>query len=155
MITGIHHASITTPNLERALAFYSGLLGMEVVVRWDWQAGNAGADAIYGLKDTAVNMVMLKAGNAFLELFEFASPQGKPNEAHRPVCDAGVTHVCLTVKNIHAEYERLRAAGVPFNCPPQPVPGVLIATYARDPDGNILELLEPDPTGPFALPGAA
>ncbi len=152
MITGIHHASITTPNLERAIAFYSGLLGMEVVVRWDWKAGNTQADNIYGLKDTAVNMAMLKAGNAFLELFEFETPSGKPNETKRPVCDAGVTHVCLTVKDIHAEYERLRAAGVVFNCPPQSMPGVLIATYARDPDGNILELLEPDSKGPLAMP---
>lgn len=152
MITGIHHASITTPNLERAIAFYSGLLGMEVVVRWDWKAGNTQADNIYGLTGTAVNMAILKTGNAFLELFEFETPTGKPNEAKRPVCDAGVTHVCLTVKDIHAEYARLRAAGVQFNCPPQAMPGVLIATYARDPDGNILELLEPDSGGPLAMP---
>lgn len=152
MITGIHHASITTPDLRRAEAFYCGLLGFEVVARWNWQAGNAGADAIYGLQDTAVNMLMLKTGNAFLELFEFVAPRGRPNEARRPVCDAGVTHVCLTVTDIEAEYDRLCAAGVPFNCPPQSVPGVLKATYARDPDGNIFELLEPDPNGPFAPP---
>ena len=154
MITGIHHASITTPNLERAIAFYSGLLGMEVVVRWDWKAGNTAADSIYGLKDTAVNMAMLKTGNAFLELFEFESPTGTPNEAQRPVCNAGVTHVCLTVTDIHAEYQRLLAAGVKFNCPPQTMPGILTATYARDPDGNIFELLEPDSNGPFAMPSA-
>jgi hypothetical protein len=27
------------------------------------------------------------------------------------------------------------------------------ATYGRDPDGNIVELIEPDPAGPFAYVG--
>ncbi|HJP36347.1 MAG TPA: VOC family protein, partial [Gammaproteobacteria bacterium] len=63
-------------------------------------------------------------------------------EARRPVCDHGITHLCLQVSDIDAEYERLKAAGMVFHCPPQAVGDAIHATYGRDPDGNVVELLE-------------
>jgi hypothetical protein len=48
----------------------------------------------------------------------------------------------LQVTDIEAEYERLKAAGMVFHCPPQSVGSELVATYGRDPDGNVVELLE-------------
>lgn len=151
MIKGLHHASITTADLDRLRRFYCDLLGFEVAFEYAWDAGNAAADAIYGLRDSAVRMAMLHTANACLELFEFANPIGKPGDPQRPICDQGYTHICLQVADIDAEYRRLRAAGMEFNCPPQTMPGLCSATYGRDPDGNIVELMEPDPDGPFAI----
>jgi hypothetical protein len=69
----------------------------------------------------------------------------------RPVCDHGITHLCLNVTDIDKEYERLNAAGMRFHCPPQHM-GALKATYGRDPDGNVVELLEvTDAKNPIAL----
>jgi catechol 2,3-dioxygenase-like lactoylglutathione lyase family enzyme len=84
---------------------------------------------------------MLTAGNACIELFEYSSPQPRPGDSKRPVCDHGITHLCLDVSDIEDEYERLKAAGMLFHCPPQDMGGIK-ATYGRDPDGNIVELLE-------------
>jgi catechol 2,3-dioxygenase-like lactoylglutathione lyase family enzyme len=151
MIKGLHHASITTGDIDRLTRFYRDILGFEIVRETSWNGGSAVADAIYALRDTAVQMVMLKTTNAYLELFKFNNPVGAPVDANRPVCDQGVTHICLNVSDIHAEYARLSAAGMRFHCPPQHVPGLGHATYGRDPDGNIVELLEPDPAGPFAM----
>jgi catechol 2,3-dioxygenase-like lactoylglutathione lyase family enzyme len=151
MIRGLHHASITTGDIERLTRFYCDLLGFTVAFEYAWAKGNAAADAIYGLRDTAVRMVMLRTSNAFLELFQFENPVGKTNDPHRPVCDQGYTHICLTVSSVEAEYQRLKAAGMHFNCPPQHMPGLCSATYGRDPDGNIVELMEPDPAGAFAI----
>ena len=152
MILGLHHASITTPDLDRLSAFYRGLLGFEVVLETAWESGNTTADRIFGLNDTAVRMVMLRTANACLELFEFAHPIGKPVDPYRPVCDQGITHICLAVRDIDAEHARLSAAGMAFHSPPQDAPGLCRAVYGRDPDGNIVELVEADPAGPFALP---
>ena len=152
MIRGLHHASITTPDLDRLSAFYCDLMGFEVVLETAWAAGNATADMIFGLTDTAVRMVMLRTANACLELFEFASPVGKTGDPQRPVCDQGITHICLAVDGIAAEHARLSAAGMAFHSPPQDVPGLCRAVYGRDPDGNIVELVEANPAGPFALP---
>lgn len=151
MIVGLHHASITTADLGRLSAFYQRNFGFEVVLETAWEAGNETADTIFGLRDTAVRMVMLRSANAFLELFEFAHPVGKSGETNRPVCDQGFTHICIAVTDIETEYTRLRAAGMQFHSAPQDVPGLCRAVYGRDPDGNIVELVEADPSGPFAL----
>ena len=58
------------------------------------------------------------------------------------MCDHGITHLCLQVEDIDGEYERLKAAGMTFHCAPQKAGKGLRATYGRDPDGNVVELLE-------------
>lgn len=154
MIRGLHHASITTADVDRLKHFYIDLFGFECVLETSWTGENPVADAIFGLRDTAVRMVMLKTDNAFLELFKFANPVGAPGKPLRPVCDAGITHVCICVDDVELEYDRLIKAGMKFNCPPQAIPGLCSATYGRDPDGNIIEVMQVDPDGPFAVGGS-
>lgn len=154
MIRGIHHTAISTGDLQRSLRFYRDLLGFQEVFSSSWDVGAEIADRIVGLKDSSAHLVMLKLGNACLELFQYASPRPKPGEPTRPVCDHGITHICLEVADIEAEYERLKAAGMRFHCPPQEVGGGTCATYGRDPDGNVVELLETtDPKSPLSLKG--
>lgn len=152
MIRGIHHAAISTGNMERLLAFYRDLLGFRVVLDFAWAAGTESADRITGLDGSAARAVMLHAGNALVELFEYASPSPRPADPQWRVCDHGVTHICLEVTDVDAEYERLRAAGMVFHCPPQEAGMNLRATYGRDPDGNVVELLQVrDPDSPLTL----
>ena len=151
MIHGIHHAAISTPDLERALGFYRDLLGAEVVTDFEWPAGLEVADRIVGLQGSSARAVMLRLGNAMIELFEFHSPTPQAGDPERPVCNHGITHICLDVTDIDAEYERLREAGMRFNCPPQDL-GAVRSTYGRDPDGNVIELQEvTDQASPVAL----
>ena len=151
MIRGIHHTAISTPDIERSLSFYRDLLGFEVIYSSTWGVGTESADRITGLKDSAARIVMLKAGNACVELFQYSNPTPKAAEPMRPVCDHGVTHICLDVTDIDSEYTRLKAAGMTFHCAPQGG-GPLRATYGRDPDGNVVELLEiSDVTNPMHL----
>ena len=99
---------------------------------------------------------MLRAGNAYVELFQYETPSPRPGSPSRPVCDHGLTHICLDVTDLDAEYERLRAAGMRFHCPPQDLGPGLRTTYGRDPDGNVVELQEvSDPNNPIVLPGSA
>lgn len=152
MIRGIHHTAISTSNLERALAFYRDLLGFEVDIEFNWPVGTEVADKITGLKDSSARAAMLKAGNTMIELFQYESPLPQRGDSNRQVNEHGITHICLDVTDVDAEYERLQAAGVKFHCPPQEFGGVAKATYARDPDGNVIELQEIlQPTSPIAL----
>jgi len=142
MIHAIHHTAISTGDMDRALRFYRDLIGFQEVWSSSWDVGTEAVDKIVGLKDSSAQVVMLKLGNACVELFQYKTPQPKLSEPRRPVCDHGITHLCLQVTDIQKEYERLKAAGMVFHCPPQDGGRGLRVTYGRDPDGNVVELLE-------------
>jgi hypothetical protein len=87
--------------------------------------------------------------------FPIFEPRPKLADQLRPVCDHRITHIRLDVTDVDAEYARLQAAGMVSHCPPQGN-GALRATYGRDPDGNVIELLEvKDAAGPMRLKGSA
>lgn len=141
MIMRFHHAAISTPDLGRAVRFYTEVIGCQEAWSFSWESGSADADALTGLRDSAASAAMLKLGDSFLEIFEFSSPSPAPGDPERPVCDHGITHVCLQVQDLHAEYERMKAAGMEFHCPPLTQESGYVI-YGRDPDGNVIELLE-------------
>lgn len=141
MIKGFHHAAISTPDLQRCIEFYTKVIGGEIAWTFGWPEGTPEADDVTGLKNSAAEAAMLKIGDTFLEVFQFSSPQPQSQTAKRPVNNHGITHICLEVENIQDEYERLLAAGMPFNCPPQKQDGSSMV-YGRDPDGNVVELIE-------------
>lgn len=140
MIKGMNHVGVSVSNLERAVEFYRDAFGMEIVVQRSFEGERD--ETILGLRGARGRVAMVALGNAEIELFEFASPRPKPADPNRPVCDHGITHFCLQVTDLHAEYARLKGAGVTFHCPPLDFPGVGRATYGRDPDGNVFELIE-------------
>ena len=145
MIRGIHHVAISTPNLDRLTAFYIDVVGLRQVMSTSW-SDRPVIDRIIGLQGSAARQVMLQAGNAYLELFEYSSPTARPADPERPACDHGYTHFCLDVTDIDAEYARLAAGGMRFHSSPPSSDdlgsGRLRAIYGRDPDGNIVELQE-------------
>ena len=153
MIEGIHHVAISTGDADRLLGFYRDLLGFEVLFDQTWPPGTEVADRITGLNGSSARQLVLGAGNVYFELFEYRSPAPRPGDPDRPVCDHGLTHLCLDVADLDAEYERLSAAGVRFHAPPQDAFAGVRTTYARDPDGNVVELQElASRDHPFAVP---
>lgn len=138
MIKGLHHAGLSVRDLDRSIRFYCEL-GMEMLEQGDFEGG--AMDRITALTGTRGRSAMLRAGGQHLELFEFAAPAPKDGDSARQVCDHGITHVCIEVADIQQEYRRLVAAGVRFHCEPQAF-GCMQATYAIDPDGNVVELLQ-------------
>jgi catechol 2,3-dioxygenase-like lactoylglutathione lyase family enzyme len=151
VIRGIHHTAISTPDIDRAMAFYCDLLGFEVVVNGAWPRGVESVDTLIGLKGSAARMAMLRKGNAMLEFFEFESPVPAPGNPQRPVNDHGLTHICFDVTDLRSEYGRLKDAGMSFHSEPLGS-GDSCSVYGRDPDGNVIELVEfGRPDHPMAL----
>lgn len=145
MILGVHHVAVTTPDIDRLSEFYVQAFGFERVSTGGWRAGNRVNDAIVGLRDSAARTAFLSAGNVFIELFQYQAPPGAPSRPDRPVNDAGYTHFCVSVTDIDAEVERLEGLGMTFHAPVprrEEMGGVMQAMYGRDPDGNVIELIE-------------
>jgi catechol 2,3-dioxygenase-like lactoylglutathione lyase family enzyme len=139
MITGFEHVGISVANLERTVGFYRDLLGMEVIQEVPF-AGER-YEAILGLKGAKGRIAILRLGSLELEFFEFTHPAGRAADPKRPVSDRGITHFAVQVKDIAGLYARLQAAGVPFHCAPIDF-GCAVATYLRDPDGNVIEMMQ-------------
>jgi len=135
-----HHTAMAVQDMERAKRFYCDLLGFEI----DWERPHYSGEPfanVVGMPDAAAHVVMLKGYGTRLELFTYHRPAGQVSDPKRQ-CDFGLTHFAFSVQGIHDLYERLSAAGVEFNCPPQNLrPGVW-ATYLKDPEGVTIELVQ-------------
>lgn len=150
MILGVHHTAISTGDIQRLIGFYTGLLGFTLVHRHEWEPGAPVQNRLLGTQGAQAQMAMLRHHNCFLELFQFSSPEPEMRDREQRLFGAGLTHIGLVVSDIRGEYARLLAAGMPFNSEPLARPG-LTAVYGRDPDGNVVELLEfHDPDQVFA-----
>jgi catechol 2,3-dioxygenase-like lactoylglutathione lyase family enzyme len=124
------------------LEFYHGLLGLPVRHTSARETTDAAFQAVVGLKDAAYRGAWLRGGNVIVEFFQFTRPVGQSVEV-RPACDAGLRHICFDVTNMHSEYKRLKASGVTFLSEPQALAGgTVLSVYARDPEGNMVELQE-------------
>lgn len=141
-VNGIHHVAISVSNLEAAEEFYVNGLGMEKIVRWDFEASDVG-DSVTGLKDAAAKTLMIRAGNLYLEVFEYTSPPPAEQDINRPVCDHGYTHIAFDVEasSIQKVYEEWEKAGVKWHhsLTEDEDEGVTM-TYGRDPFGNVIEI---------------
>lgn len=142
MLRGLHRTVVSTPDLARALHFYRDLLGLEVLTKGSWEAGWESADTLLGRPGTAARWVMLSAGNSNLEIVQYETAQEGPKQEDRVASDHGISRICFEVEDIHVMYRRLLEAGVRFDCEPQYQSELGTAVYARDPDGNIVELVE-------------
>ena len=140
-INGLHHAAISTPNIDRLMKWYNDNFGFEELSRSEWPSGSDQIDDVVGLKSSSAKQGFLKCGNIMIEFFEYSSPEPELMDKNRPVNNHGHTHVCVDVTNIEEEYDRLVKNGVTFHAPPQDF-GEVKATYGRDIDGNVFELQE-------------
>lgn len=137
-VRGIHHIGISVPSLIQAKAFYVDVLGFEIVDESHFPPSHE-SDAVLALEKADSRVLMLKAGNLFLEVFEFSSPVPAEQD-NRPVCDHGYTHFALEVEDIRAAYELLDEAGVRWHHEPIEAGDGYLMTYGRDPFGNVIEI---------------
>lgn len=129
--TGIHfrHTMIRVRDLEKSVAFYTDLLGMNVMRRRVNDArGETVAYVGYGEEDR----------NHALEIVQEHNPPEKFNHGNT------YGHVALAVPDVMGLSEILTKAGVEFSVPPQAVregsPNKL--AFIKDPDGYEIELTE-------------
>ncbi len=139
MFTGIHHTSFTVSDMDRSIAFYRDILGMELT--WDSKAAGVEfkgpvADAVTGCPGTEQRIAFLTLGEGRLELVEY-TPTGKPQTDNKP-SDTGSAHLCFRTDDIQEVYRKLVANNVRLHCAPQDN-GPAIVIYFRDPDGCVLE----------------
>ncbi len=76
-----------------------------------------------------------------MELFGTGKPRD-PDEPPFGTEAVGYKHIALLVDSVDEEYARLKALGVEFIMDPATVDSGLRLAFFKDPDGNVLELLQ-------------
>jgi len=134
MVQGFEHVGMVSSDLDRTIAFYCGLLGLnQILVK---RTGEGGRIAFLGI------------GGVMLEIVEPAAGATTPAR-EVPVTEAGIRHITFRVDDVDTIYEKFRAAGVAFTVAPrQAVNAELIrkVAFCRDPDGIVVEFLERQPS---------
>jgi catechol 2,3-dioxygenase-like lactoylglutathione lyase family enzyme len=129
-IHGLDHVAITVSDLDRALAFYRGLLGFRLLGYLDFPGDPRGFRIAY-----------LDTGQGILELFSFATAETS-SAGQTDDIQVGLRHFALRVTGVDAIAEALRQAGVPFALPPTDAVGGVRIAFFTDPDGTLIELIE-------------
>ncbi len=138
-----NHVGISVTDLDRSIAFYREMFGMEPLGDPFPFSGEQFGE-IMDIEGVEGRMCMIAGGNLWLELFEFTKPRGKAKDPAYPVSDRGISHFGLTVDDVQATYDKLQAAGVPIHGRLQTFNGgSMRAAYCRDPDGNVFEIMQP------------
>lgn len=151
MIRGIHHLGVHTVDLDRLRTFYGRAFGFQAVgEEFDLEMFPE-SERITGVPGAAARVVMLRAGDLFLEVFQWSTPGGEPIRPRR-ANSFGYTHFAIDVADIGAEYRRLSAIGMTFVHPSPVWSGDVASVYGHDPDGNLIEILEIPPTNGLHLP---
>jgi catechol 2,3-dioxygenase-like lactoylglutathione lyase family enzyme len=134
--------------LERSLAFYRDVLGLEVRVRQFSDTPYIGT--LTGFPGARLDVALLgvPGDDYVLELIEYHKPRGEPGPA--PANAIAGHHLCFVVQRIDEMAERLTLAGAELVSDPIEITeGVNLGGkgfYFRDPDGHLLELHQRKPT---------
>ena len=140
----LDHISVTVSDMERSLAFYRDLLGMEEIERHRLEGETISKMA--GKGDVIMQVVRLQAPETpgmLLDLQQYFTPQGKVSDGK--LGDVGHSHICFGVPDMALAYQELQAEGVTFVSEPVSFDlgwAIVHVVFFEDPDGYILELMQ-------------
>ena len=153
LIQALYHTGLIVADLDRSLAFYTGVLGMRVE-RGPSELSGDWISAVVGYRGARIRLAFVGVGDGHsIELIQYLSPAGSRVPAPAERNRVGATHVGMMVDDARAWYEHLRSAGIEVTGEPTlrdvEFPWARYAFYFRDPDGNWLEFAEraPRPQG--------
>ncbi len=120
------HTMLRVGDLERSIAFYTEVLGMQLLRRKDYPAGEFTL-AFLGYGDEAHNTVLELTYNWGVSEYELGTAYG---------------HIALEVPDVYAACDKMRAAGGKIIREAGPMnAGTTIIAFLADPDGYQIELI--------------
>ncbi|KUJ70499.1 glyoxalase [Streptomyces albus subsp. albus] len=120
-VIAFDHLVLNVADIERALAFYTGPLGLEPVRVEEWRAGKVSFPSVRVSPTAIIDLVK--------------TPEGQPQGSN-------VDHICLVVEPLDwqqvidsGDFTVLDGPGKRFGAR-----GTALSLYVQDPDGNTVEL---------------
>lgn len=139
MIKKLDHACLIVKDLKRSIRFYRDVMGFKVSRVIDVEGEYP--EKVLGVRGVRISYAKLslpdKSGRngSALELQCWRKPRILPKK--------NFSHISFVLKDIDAEYKRLRGKGVRFISKPMTAPdGHARICSGYDPDGNRIEFIE-------------
>jgi lactoylglutathione lyase len=121
------HTMLRVKDLEASLAFYTGVLGMKLLRRKDYPAGEFTL-AFVGYGDEDTNAVIEFTYNWGKDQYDLGDAFG---------------HIAIATDYIRATCDAVRAAGYKVTREPGPMKhGTTVIAFVEDPSGYKVELIE-------------
>lgn len=143
MITGFNHTSFTVADMEKSVAFWTRMLGFNAASvsprEGSWQ------EEVTGVANASLVVAHLYGHGQHIEFIQYlqGAVPGRPPQPAR----CGASHVCLETDDIQATWDALLGAGASAQGSIANITsgaaGGARAGYIRDPNGILIELLEP------------
>ncbi|WP_028450453.1 lactoylglutathione lyase [Chitinibacter tainanensis] len=122
------HTMLRVGDLERSIAFYTEVLGMQLLRRKDYPEGRFTL-AFVGYGDEANHTVLELTHNWDTSSYELGTGYG---------------HIALETDDIYATCEAVRAKGGKVSREPGPMKhGTTVIAFVEDPDGYKIEFIQP------------
>ena len=149
MIKEIVHVGITVSNLEQAKHFYGEVLGLKFVGQLTMEGEET--DILFGRPNSKARVAYFNGANEGIvappvELIEFTQQDVEACQAD--LFRTSISEICFGVDDIDLAYRHLVDCGVECLSKPQTFDFTTDgfakskALYFKDPDGNILELMQ-------------
>jgi catechol 2,3-dioxygenase-like lactoylglutathione lyase family enzyme len=145
-VTAVGVVGFTVAEMDRALAFYTGVLPFVKVN--DREVSGRPYELLSGIFGARSRIATLQLGSEEIELTEFLAPKGRPIPADVRANDREFQHLAIVVSDMASAYSRLRVRGVEHaSTGPQRLPdwnrgaAGISAFYFRDPDRHFLEII--------------
>lgn len=135
----LFHIGLTVKNLERSIAFYRDVAGMEAGEYLE--AESKEFDRLTNNSGAKLKVMYMKAGTFLLQLIEYVAAGGTTLDLHHN--NVGSPHMSLYVPDVAAKYQELKTRGdVTITSDIIQIAPNMRSFYTEDPDGVPVEFLQ-------------
>lgn len=130
MVKHFEHVGVACSNIEKSIEFYCDFLGLKI--------------ALDEMSPDGTRVVVVNTDGGGLELFGAESIRETPAPT-LPKTSSGIRHFAFAVSNMAETHAFLKSKGVEFAVEPRKpkvMPNTDWIAFCRDPDGNLVELVE-------------
>lgn len=142
MISSINHISFTVADLDKAIDFYSNVLGLKCISIAE--RDEEFSSSVTGINGAKMKIAYYECSNCKIELIQYIGAPGVKLDTN--LNNVGSSHLCFCITNFDEWLLKMKNASVKFRgevcvVTAGPNKGKRIL-YMMDPDGNNLELIE-------------
>ena len=146
-VTAVDAVGMTVGDVDRTADFFANVLSFEKAS--DVEVAGEAYEHLEGVFGLRMHVVRMRLGDESIELTEYLAPKGRPAPSDSRSHDRWFQHIAIIVSDMDRAYQWLRQHKVEYaSSGTQLLPewnknaAGIKAFYFKDPDGDVLEILQ-------------